>query len=173
MLGDYRAVEESLALCAPAEDGEFGPRLQAEALLARAEITEDVEAARSAYQIATAAPMALHAAQAQLLRGQLGDNPEETLTDAWRRFRNLQADVWRRRTAAALRSRRLPVPRAQRQRPDELSEVERQMIELVREGLSNQEIANRLSYSKHTVTAYLTRIYMKTGCSRLDLVRQH
>ena len=37
--------------------------------------------------------------------------------------------------------------------------MERDIVRLVVEGLSNQEIAERLSYSKHTINAYLTRIF--------------
>ena len=171
-LGESSAAADHLARCAELEQGYAVPRTSIELRLARAEITGDIEAARQAYDLAVEAGMPFYAAQALLQRGQLDDEPEMTLSAAWREFRGLGAEVWKRRAAAALRSRGLPVPRTPRQRSSELSEVERDIVRLVVEGLSNQEIADRLSYSKHTINAYLTRIYARTGCtSRFDLLR--
>jgi DNA-binding CsgD family transcriptional regulator len=102
----------------------------------------------------------------------LDDEPATTLTEAWRGFRALDAEVWRGRAAGALRARRLPVPRARRASSGELTQLERDIVMLVYEGLSNEKIAERLSYSRHSITAYLGKIYAKTGCAtRLDLVR--
>jgi DNA-binding CsgD family transcriptional regulator len=129
-----------------------------------------VGAARAAEAAATGLPFWL--ARAQLSRGLLEDEPDATLTEAWRTFRHLGADLWRGRTAAALRARRLPVPRARRTRAGGLSDLEREIVALVAEGLSNEDIARRLSYSKHSISAYVARIYAKTGCAtRVDLVR--
>jgi ATP/maltotriose-dependent transcriptional regulator MalT len=162
----HLAEAEEADLCGAA------PFVEVERLLARAEVMADPGAARDAYEAAEVFSLAFLAAQALLLRGQLGDEPQDALPDAWRRFRRLGADIWRGRAAAALRVRRLPVPRAPRRRPDRLSEIEKEIVGLVHEGLSNQEIAERLSYSKHTINAYLTRIYARTGySSRFDLVR--
>jgi DNA-binding NarL/FixJ family response regulator len=52
-----------------------------------------------------------------------------------------------------------------------LSEREREVAELVAEGLSNREISEQLKLSQHTVKNYLFHIYGKLGMSsRVDLV---
>ena len=45
----------------------------------------------------------------------------------------------------------------------ELSEREIEIIELVAEGLTNQEIAERLTISKRTVDNHVSNIFTKTG----------
>ncbi len=43
---------------------------------------------------------------------------------------------------------------------------------LVRDGLSNRQIATAMHYSPKTIEVYLSRVYAKTGCaSRLELIR--
>jgi DNA-binding CsgD family transcriptional regulator len=46
---------------------------------------------------------------------------------------------------------------------NELSEREIEIIELVAEGLTNQEIAERLTISKRTVDNHVSNIFTKTG----------
>jgi DNA-binding NarL/FixJ family response regulator len=47
-----------------------------------------------------------------------------------------------------------------------------QLIRLVREGLSNRQIATAMHYSAKTIEVYLSRVYAKSGCgSRLELIR--
>jgi DNA-binding NarL/FixJ family response regulator len=46
---------------------------------------------------------------------------------------------------------------------NELSEREIEIIELVAEGLTNQEIATRLTLSKRTVDNHVSNIFTKTG----------
>ncbi|WP_208378991.1 helix-turn-helix transcriptional regulator [Cumulibacter soli] len=51
-----------------------------------------------------------------------------------------------------------------------LTESEMRLADLVRHGLTNQEIAAALHYSRKTVETYLTRLYRKTGLrSRVEL----
>ena len=53
---------------------------------------------------------------------------------------------------------------------EELSKREREVADLVAQGLSNQEIADKLFISVRTVKAHLTSIFSKTGCrDRLEL----
>lgn len=61
----------------------------------------------------------------------------------------------------------LPRSRAAR---DDFSQTELQIIELVRHGMTNRQIATSVRISEKTVENYLTRLFAKTGCrSRLDL----
>lgn len=53
-----------------------------------------------------------------------------------------------------------------------ISKREREIIELVKQGLSNQEVAGRLFISLSTVKKHLNNIFMKTGvANRVQLVR--
>jgi two-component system, NarL family, nitrate/nitrite response regulator NarL len=52
-----------------------------------------------------------------------------------------------------------------------LSQREREVAELVAEGLSNREISEQIKLSQHTIKNYLSHIYGKLGMSsRVDLV---
>jgi len=53
-----------------------------------------------------------------------------------------------------------------------ISKREQEIIELVGQELSNQEIAGRLFISLHTVKKHLNNIFLKTGVgNRVQLVR--
>ena len=59
-----------------------------------------------------------------------------------------------------------------RRRTEILTATEQQVAQLVRDGLANKQIAQRLVISTSTVEAHLTRIYRKLGVrSRMELVR--
>jgi len=53
--------------------------------------------------------------------------------------------------------------RAERKPAQELSEREREVLELVADGLSNQKIAARLGISEKTVKAHLTSVFRQLG----------
>ncbi|MDI3417608.1 helix-turn-helix transcriptional regulator [Streptomyces luteolus] len=93
------------------------------------------------------------------------------LDGAYRTFDSLTAHPWRRRAGAALRDVGAPVPRRRRRSAEAgLSELEHHIAQLVAEGLPNREIGAMLSISPRTVESYLSRVYVKTGCtSRTDL----
>ena len=56
------------------------------------------------------------------------------------------------------------------ERSDFLTRRERQVVQLVVEGCSNDDIANRLNLRPQTIKNQLTRIYVKAGVSsRLQL----
>jgi DNA-binding NarL/FixJ family response regulator len=64
------------------------------------------------------------------------------------------------------------VPRPAQREGGTLTDTEAQLVRLVRDGLTNKQIASALHYSPKTVEVYLSRIYAKTQCSsRVELVR--
>jgi len=89
-------------------------------------------------------------------------------------FEQLGAAAWRDRAIAELRlaGERTPSSRAFRPAgPETLTRQEGEVAELVRGGLSNREIANRLVLSVKTVEGHLTTIYGKFGvASRTQLI---
>lgn len=49
---------------------------------------------------------------------------------------------------------------------DQLSRREQQVLQLVYNGLTNKEIAEKLNITLHTVKVHVLHIYEKTGCKR-------
>jgi DNA-binding CsgD family transcriptional regulator len=92
----------------------------------------------------------------------------ETLERALVRFERLDALPWAEQTRAELRRIGGRVASA-----GQLSETERQIVELVVAGRRNREVAEALSLSPHTVDWNLSRIYRKLGVtSRTELAAQ-
>lgn len=148
------------------------PECRLPALRARAVVDGDIDVARAYRDEAGAESWDVASAHALLVLGELGDDPARNLGHAYRAFDSFGAAPWRRRAAAGLRARGLTVPRRVTQATSELSDTEVQLVRLVREGLSNRQIATAMHYSRKTIEVYLSRVYAKTGCaSRLDLIR--
>jgi DNA-binding NarL/FixJ family response regulator len=89
-----------------------------------------------------------------------------SLDEALRIFESLGAPLWAERARSELsRVGGLAAP-------GELTPTERQVAELVVEGLTNQEVAGALFVSVKTVEANLSRVYHKVGVgSRRELRR--
>lgn len=148
------------------------PECRLPALRARAVVAGDVDAARAYRDEAEAESWDVARAHALLVLGELDDDPSRNLVQAYRAFDSFGAAPWRRRAAAGLRARGLTVPRRVTRATSDLTETEVQLVRLVREGLSNRQIATAMHYSRKTIEVYLSRVYAKTGCaSRLDLIR--
>jgi DNA-binding CsgD family transcriptional regulator len=145
---------------------------QLPALRARALVGADVDAARAYRDLAESETWTVELAHALLMLGELGDDPGHHLAEAYRAFDGFGAAPWRRRAAAGLRSRGLTVPRRAAQPASDLTETEVQLVRLVRDNLTNRQIAAAMHYSPKTIEVYLSRVYAKTGCaSRLELIR--
>ncbi len=139
---------------------------------AAAIVRSDLDAVRAYGDLATAEGWEVERAHAALLAGEIGDDPGADLTLAYRLFDGFGAAPWRRRAAAGLRSRGLTVPRRAVRASSLLTDTEEQLARLVRDGLSNRQIATAMHYSPKTIEVYLSRVYAKTGCaSRLELIR--
>lgn len=139
--------------------------------LAYGRATGDIAALTEALDVADQHALALQRGQVRLALGTLDTDPAANLTEAARIFQTLGAAPWRQRAVAELRHRGLRLPR-QRARPSGLSETEEQVVRLVHQRFTNREIASAVFLSVKTVEAYLSRIYVKTGCAnRIELAR--
>ncbi|WP_304524610.1 AAA family ATPase [Dactylosporangium sp. AC04546] len=141
---------------------------------ARAVTAQDPRAAVEAAELAGTAGLLFEAARSHLLAAELGDQPRRRLETAFETFDALGAAPWRRATAQRLRDAGHPAPRPGPVAADgaQLTELDLRLIELIAEGLTNQEIGRKLSYSAKTIEAYLSRLYRKMGCSsRIGLLR--
>lgn len=168
-IDEARAIGEEVAALAAAPC-RFEWLLAAPRL--RAQLWEDVEAGREYLAVAERERLRFERARALLVLGDLGDDPQARLTEAYREFDALGAGPWRRRAAGSLRSAGLPVPRPARRAGEGLTDVEQQLVRLVRDGLTNRQIAAAMHYSPKTVEVYLSRVYAKTQCaSRVELIR--
>ena len=145
---------------------------QVPALRARALVDRDVDVARAYRDLAAAEDWEVERADALLVLGELGDDTARHLNEAYKAFDAFGAAPWRRRAAAGLRAQGLTVPRRVAHPASDLTETEVQLVRLVRQGLSNRQIATAMHYSRKTIEVYLSRIYAKSGCaSRLELIR--
>ncbi len=136
----------------------------------------DVDRAREVLLEAEEQGMHFIAAQAHHALGVVGRDVADHLEAAWALFKKMDATLWLKRVEAVGRSRGLVLDRRvdKSGAPGPLTDVERQLVTLVRDGLSNREIAEVLHYSSKTVEAYLTRLYKKTGYnSRVELIVAH
>jgi DNA-binding CsgD family transcriptional regulator len=98
--------------------------------------------------------------------------------DALRSYERLDAGWDRARATARMRAlglRRAGRPAGTRPKVgwDALTRGERAVVELVADGLSNPEVAERLYLSRHTVKRHLANAMLKLGLSsRFDLARE-
>jgi DNA-binding NarL/FixJ family response regulator len=165
---DAAAVVSSVAELA-ASSGRYEPQLTAPYV--RALVDRDAAAARAYLDAAQREQLVFEQARALLVLGELESDPE-SLVRAYHGFDELSAGPWRRRAAAALRSRGLRVPRPAHRAGGQLTDAEERLARLVADGLTNRQIAAAMNYSEKTVEVYLSRLYTKTGCaSRIKLVQ--
>ena len=145
---------------------------QANVRRARALVHRDPDAAAEYLAFAEREGWESERAHALLVLGLLEVDTGPNLAAAYRAFDALGAAPSRRRAAAELRARSLTVPRRTAERTSNLTDTEAQLVRLVRDGLSNRQIATAMHYSPKTIEVYLSRLYAKTGfASRLELIR--
>lgn len=134
-----------------------------------ARVRGDADAARRAQAAAEGAGIVFEAAVSELLAGQLAADGE-CLRHAYDVFAELGADPWKRRAATSLREAGLGVPGRRSEARGGLTETERHLARLVTDGLTNREIARAMHLSPKTIEVYLSRLYVKAGCtSRVGL----
>lgn len=115
-------------------------------------------------------------AQAHFYLAQAGADPDEHLSRAHDLFMAMSAQLWLPRVHEL--SKRLGVtvttgnrPRNRTRDHSALTSTETQLVQLLRQGLTNRQISSILHYSPKTIEVYVSRLYQKVGChSRLELV---
>jgi DNA-binding CsgD family transcriptional regulator len=117
------------------------------------------------------------AAQAHFHLARFAAGPDQHLSAAAEQFTSIGAQLWLTRTAAQAKllgvtvsgGRGRPRSRAAGKKP--LTQTEVQLVQLLRQGLTNRQISAVLHYSAKTIEVYLSRLYQKLGYhSRLELV---
>jgi DNA-binding CsgD family transcriptional regulator/tetratricopeptide (TPR) repeat protein len=168
-LGDARRV---LAACLPVALGSGQPRLIAPLRRAEGILDDDEDAFRHALDAHAGWNNRFEAGRTRLAFGEhlrrhrRRAEAREELGAAVAAFEHVGAVLWRERALAELRlaGERLPARRQPLQAMvEQLTRQEGEVLELVRAGLSNREIAERLVLSVKTVEGHLTTIYGKLG----------
>lgn len=150
--------------------GANGPRITSEAAFLIQAITDgDPTAAAQGAGHVRARGHRLDLWQATLALGRAVEDAGTWLLEAHATARTLGAPAARSAVAGALRQRGIPSPQARGARPA-FSAVELQIIELLRGGCTNRQIAARLRLSEKTIENHLTRLFARTGLrSRVEL----
>jgi DNA-binding CsgD family transcriptional regulator/tetratricopeptide (TPR) repeat protein len=116
------------------------------------------------------------AGQAHLYLATSGVQPDQHLRRALELFTAVGAQLWIPRVLAQAKLIGLNVTTSRKHRDraagrTSLSETEVQLVQLLRQGLTNRQISSVLHYSAKTIEVYVSRLYQKVGCrSRLELV---
>jgi DNA-binding CsgD family transcriptional regulator len=142
--------------------------MNARCLLSDAMCARTSDGATRAHHYARRHGLELDAARALALDGEIRRDAE-LLTAAHTALARLGAVARQRRVADQLRAVGRRNGRDREHDPT-LSATELAVSELVAEGLTNRQVAVRMSLSPKTIEVYLSRIYAKTGCrSRVEL----
>lgn len=116
------------------------------------------------------------AAQARLHLASFDIEPERHLSRSLELFASMGARLWVPRVSAQAKRLGLTIRTGRRQRArgaerPVLTPTEVQLVQLLRQGLTNRQISSVLHYSAKTIEVYVSRLYQKVGChSRLELV---
>ena len=142
-------------------------------MLVAAVLAADPESAAASAELARAAGDRMRLVSACLVAagvsGPAGGDQSYWLRQAHDAARGLAAPARLARVGALLRARGLRPSRRRTDRPT-FSAAETEIIELVRGGWTNRQIAVRVRMSEKTVESYLSRLYSRTGCrSRVEL----
>ena len=133
---------------------------------------------QKALHLHTSSPRVFDRARTQLAYGQMlrrshrRVDARQPLREAMQTFADLQADSWQTRAVSELRAAGESPGEGPKHQLATLTPQERQVATLVSQGLTNQEVAERLVLSRRTVDFHLRNVYAKTGVtSRLELTR--
>ncbi|WP_246127404.1 helix-turn-helix transcriptional regulator [Amycolatopsis rhizosphaerae] len=132
-------------------------------LLVRGLVEVDPVAIRSAERLVRRRGNRLDLALACQLVGRIAGEPRPWLEEAYHLARSIGATRLVARTRTSLKCTQAPAPPTAGRGP-ELSDVELRIIELIRQGKTNRQIALTLRVSAKTVEKHLTRLFAKAGC---------
>lgn len=105
-----------------------------------------------------------------LAAARLAEDPQPWLQEAYGIAVRCESPALRDRVRGISRERGVAAPRA-RTRRDTLLDIERRVVELIKYGRTNLQIALELRVSEKTMENHLTRLFSRTGCrSRVELV---
>jgi len=116
------------------------------------------------------------AGQGHLYLATSGVQPDRHLGRALELFTAVGAQLWIPRVLAQAKLTGLSVTTSRRPRRRSagrtaLSDTEVQLVQLLRQGLTNRQISSVMHYSAKTIEVYVSRLYQKVGCrTRLELV---
>jgi DNA-binding CsgD family transcriptional regulator len=116
------------------------------------------------------------AAQAHFYLAHSGADAEDHLSRAHELFTAMSAQLWLPRVHELAKRLGITVttgsrPRTRARDHSALTRTETQLVQLLRQGLTNRQISSVLHYSPKTIEVYVSRLYQKVGChSRLELV---
>ncbi|MET0189735.1 MAG: LuxR family transcriptional regulator [Pseudonocardia sediminis] len=102
-------------------------------------------------------------AWACLATGLVAADPQRWLHEAYEIAREIGAPRLRARAKQLMAGRGVAAPVA-RARPDRFSDVEVRIVELIRDGATNRQIAIAIGVSEKTVENHLTKLFLKAGC---------
>ncbi|MBM7858976.1 helix-turn-helix transcriptional regulator [Lentzea nigeriaca] len=144
-----------------------GASLRATELVLRGLSERDYRTAASAVTLLRRTGNAAELMRTCLAMASLCDDPAPWYAEALE-FAERLGDL---HTKETMRKVGVALPRARVAR-DDFSDVELRIIDLVRQGRTNRQIASKVRMSEKTVENYLTRLFVRTGCrSRLDLAK--
>jgi DNA-binding NarL/FixJ family response regulator/tetratricopeptide (TPR) repeat protein len=136
-------------------------------LVSRLTIRPDEHTVRSAARLAERSGDPFLAARVGFHEADLGR--PDALRTAHAEFRRLGAAGWQRRAAERMTAQRMSTRVV-----EAIGESDRQLIELIASGATNQQAATTLGVSEKAIEARLTRLYRRTGLrSRVALVREY
>lgn len=184
LVGLYILLARAVPIAVLGDDHEGAARLLAEiellphedsanaresVLLARGLVHRDPECARAATDLMRERGDLPALTESCLAVARFAQDPRPWLREAHALATRCGALALLERVRVVTRERGVPAPRA-RGRRDALVVTEQRIIELIREGLTNRQVALRLQLSEKTVESYLTRLFARTGCrSRVEL----
>jgi DNA-binding CsgD family transcriptional regulator len=138
-------------------------------LLAQAMVHRNLLCAKACAEIARTREHPVMHAKACVVAGRLDADPQPWLHEAYQITKRLRANSLRASVLRTMRELGVTVPRARQERPT-FSDTELRIVELLRDGWTNRQIATDIQVTEKTVESYLTRLFAKTGCrTRVDL----
>ncbi|MFD8500848.1 LuxR C-terminal-related transcriptional regulator [Amycolatopsis sp. NPDC059657] len=146
-----------------------GESLRLAELMLRGLVDQDYAAATEAVEVVRKRDDLSELMRALMIVAFAAKEPRPWYHEAYEIARRLGGDWMRMNIKTFMRRDAVAAP-SHRVDRELLTDVEKRVIELIQQGLTNRQIAGAVQVSEKTVENHLTRLFAKTGCrSRLDL----